>query len=183
MTYCGKPKTCLSEPIPSPKIYVACLSSYVNGILYGKWIDASQEIEALRKEIKQMLADSPMPGAEEFAIHTFEGFFCLSIEGYESIESVQEQAAFILEHGELGGRLIAYYGEVEAARTALEEYYRGEYDSELEYAIQLFDECYLNGLPEFVRFYLDYEKFQRDIFIDDYFSIEVRGRCHVFESH
>jgi antirestriction protein len=57
-----------SDP-KTPRIYVACLSAYNNGHLHGWWIDADQEPDALWLDIEEMLADSPMDDAEEWAIH------------------------------------------------------------------------------------------------------------------
>ncbi|MDR0779720.1 MAG: antirestriction protein ArdA, partial [Pseudomonadales bacterium] len=57
-----------------PRIYVACLAAYNNGILHGAWLDAAQEPEALQNEVRDMLAASPIAGAEEWAIHDYEGF-------------------------------------------------------------------------------------------------------------
>lgn len=58
----------------SPRIYVACLSSYNAGRLYGRWIElAGMDGDDIRAEIDAMLKDSPMPGAEEYAVHDFEG--------------------------------------------------------------------------------------------------------------
>jgi len=172
--------TSLSSTKLRPAIYVACLASYVNGILYGDWLDASQPVEDIQEQIKQLLAKSPMPDAEEFAVHDFEDFGPLSIDEYESIQEIQEKAAFIVEHGELGTELLAYSGNPEDAKKVLENCYVGEYESELDYAIHLFDECYLPDIPKNIQFYIDYDKFCRDIFINDYFSVEVEGRCHVF---
>ena len=167
-----------------PQIYVACLSSYTNGILYGEWLDATQEVEDIQEQIKQLLANSPMPNAEEFAIHDCMGFGSLSIGEYEGIEEVQEKALFILKHGELGAEVMAHYNaDVAYAKEALEEYYVSEYESELDYATELFDELYLHGIPKHVQGYIDYEKFQRDIFIDTYFSLDVKGSCHIFRQY
>jgi antirestriction protein len=123
-----------------------------------------------------------MPGAEEYGIHDAEDFGYLGIGEYESIESIHQKACFIVEYGELGAKLLAYYcsADIEVAKEALKNYYMGEYGSELEYAIHLFDECYLDTLPDSVQVYIDYEKFQRDIFRGDYFSLNVNGACHVF---
>lgn len=62
--------------VSAPRIYVACLAAYNNGILYGKWIDADQDADSIRLEIQIMLAGSPVPRAEEWAIHDYEGFCC-----------------------------------------------------------------------------------------------------------
>ena len=89
----------------TPQIYVACLASYNNGILHGKWIDADQDASSIYDEIHEMLADSPIEGAEEFAIHDFQGFGGARIDEYDSINDVAELAAFIVKHGELGAEL------------------------------------------------------------------------------
>lgn len=44
-----------------PRIYVACLASYNNGCLHGAWIDADQDADAIRTEIRAMLKASPYP--------------------------------------------------------------------------------------------------------------------------
>jgi len=56
----------------------------------------------------------------------------------------------------------------------------GKYDSEVAYAEELFDECYLHEVPESVRYYIDYEKFARDLFMGDYYYDEDTG--YVFRS-
>ncbi len=111
------------------RIYVACLAAYNNGILHGHWIDATQEADDVRAEISAMLKTSPVPGAEEYAIHDYEGFEGARIEEYSGIDEVCALAAFIAEHGELGGKLAAYYGNVDDAREAIEDHYAGEYPS------------------------------------------------------
>ena len=167
-----------------PRIYIACLSSYVNGIHYGAWVDAAQPVEDIQEQIKQLLAKSPMPDAEEIVVHAFEDFGSLSIGEYESIEAIQEKASFIVEQGELGAELLANYGgNLADAEEALNDYYVGEHESELDYSIHLFDECYLHEIPENIQYYVDYDKFCRDIFINDYFSIKVDGKYHIFINH
>jgi len=135
---------------------------------------------AIYAEIQQMLAASPIPNAEEWAIHDYEDFGSYSLNEYEGISSVCEIAAFIEEHGELGIEVAAYLGDLNSAQEALENNYHGEYDNELDFATNLFDDCYSNDLPENIKYYIDYEAFCRDIFISDYYSIEIAGKCHVF---
>jgi hypothetical protein len=97
-----------------------------------------------------------------------------------SIESVQRMAVFILKLGEQGSELLAYYGDVNSARDAWINHYHGEHDNELEFAIQLFDRLYMAAIPEAAQAYIDYAFFRRNIFISDYFSLEVKGKFHVF---
>ena len=88
----------------NPRIYVACLAAYNNGHLYGAWIDADQDANEIRDEIAAMLARSPIKGAEEYAIHDYEGFEGVPIKEYASIDSVARMGAFIAEHGALAPR-------------------------------------------------------------------------------
>lgn len=80
-----------------PRIYVACLAAYNNGYLHGAWIDADREPWAIWANIRDMLARSPIPDAEEHAIHDYEGFEGVRIAEYADIERVSEIAAFIGE--------------------------------------------------------------------------------------
>ncbi|HAT8649762.1 TPA: antirestriction protein ArdA, partial [Legionella pneumophila] len=83
----------------TPQIYIACLAAYNNGILHGEWIDATQDVSTIYNEIHEMLANSPIEDAEEFAIHDFEGFGGTQIGEYDSINDVAELAFFIMKHG------------------------------------------------------------------------------------
>jgi len=82
-----------------PRIYVACLAAYNNGRLHGAWIDANQSADDIAAEVQTMLAASPEPGAEEWAIHDYEGFGELRLSEWESFERVASIAAGIAEHG------------------------------------------------------------------------------------
>lgn len=93
--------------IETPRIYVACLAAYNGGTLHGCWIDAAQDVEDIWREIRQMLASSPEAGAEEWAIHDYEGFGPLRLIEFEGIENVHKLARFIDEHGEIGAALLA----------------------------------------------------------------------------
>ena len=52
-------------------IYIACLASYNGGILQGAWVDLElcQDEEDIQEGIDWVLATSPEPGAEEWAMH------------------------------------------------------------------------------------------------------------------
>jgi antirestriction protein len=164
----------------TPKIYVACLAAYKNEKLHGRKINPTQEVEAIREEIQQMLSESPIAGAKEFVIHDFEGFGSLRLGKCESIESVHAKAIFIVRHHELGAELLVYHGDIESAQDAIENHYHGEHESQIEFAIQLFDSCHMDSIPEPIQCYIDYAAFKRDIFLGDFYSIEVGGKTHVF---
>lgn len=161
------------------RIYVACLAAYNNGILHGRWIDAQQDESAIWDEIKAMLAASPMPDAEEHAIHDYEGFEGATVSEYEGIAEIAALAAFIAEHGALGGELIEHFGDVDAARDAIEDRYAGEYESVADFAEELTEQT--TEIPDSLRYYIDYERMGRDLAISDVTAIETSvEQVHVF---
>ena len=74
--------------------------TYNNGILHGQWIDANQSETELYQAIKKVLASSPIPDAEEWAIHDYESFGSISISEYEDIATISALANLIEEHGD-----------------------------------------------------------------------------------
>ena len=73
-----------------PRIYIASLSDYNAGRLLGRWIDANQSAEKLHADIREMLAESKEPPAEEWAIHDYEGFGTLRLSEFASVDDVAE---------------------------------------------------------------------------------------------
>ncbi|MBO6814546.1 MAG: antirestriction protein ArdA [Rhizobiaceae bacterium] len=47
-----------------PRIYVACIASYNNGRLHGKWIDATTDVEEMQEEVSKVLASSKFPNVD-----------------------------------------------------------------------------------------------------------------------
>lgn len=164
------------------RIYVACLAAYNNGILHGAWIDANQDENAIHGEIAKVLKASPIKDAVEYAIHDYEGLEGVQLSEYSGIAEVLELAAFISEHGALGAEAINHFGDIEAAETALEDHYYGEYRSLAEFAEQLTEVTM--QIPENLRFYIDYVVMARDLEINDVIAIETGFEAvHVFWSH
>ena len=124
---------------PKPRIYVASLADYNEGRLHGAWIDAAQTSSEIMDAVRAMLRDSPSLGAEEWAIHDYEGFGPLSIHEYEDFETVARVAAGIVEHGEGFG---AYAEFIDCDADLLDGYedaYMGEYESGAELAEELLE--------------------------------------------
>lgn len=163
------------------RIYVACLAAYNNGILHGKWIDATEGEGAIWEGINAVLKSSPIEDAEEWAIHDHEGFGGLGIGEYSSVESVVEMAEFMEHHGELGSQLVAYLGDMDSARVALGEHYIGQYETVADFAEELTEQG--APIPDNLRFYIDYDKMARDMKTNDLIVIETGYReQHLFWS-
>jgi antirestriction protein len=164
-----------------PRIYVACLAAYNNGQLHGTWIDADQSADAIHEEIRATLAASPIPGAEEWAIHDYEDFGGIDLSEYEGIDRVAEIAALLVEHGDAFAAWYSYDPYAEA--SDFQDAYRGEYDSEEAYAEELVDDTgMLAEVPENLRYYFDYERFARDLFMSGMRSVRSgHGTIYVFD--
>ena len=128
-----------------PRIYVACLASYNAGTLHGKWINANQDADDIAAEVTAMLAESPEPGAEEWAIHDSEGFYGLKLGESDSWEAVATLAASLAEHGPAYAAYIDCVGADYATSEGFEDAYRGNYDSEEGFGWEFYTDC--NGDP------------------------------------
>lgn len=169
----------------SPRIYVACLAAYNNGRLHGEWIDAAQSADELHDAVRAMLAASPEPGAEEFAIHDFEGFGEFRVGEYESLERVAAVANGIAEHGEAFAAWLSY----DQDRDPLDELtfcdaYRGEWDSLRAYAENLAEDIGLYDAAEKAGSHyvtVDIDMLTRDLDIELHTVETSQGGVFVFD--
>lgn len=127
-----------------PRVYVACLAAYNAGILHGAWIDANEGTAYLQQEIAAMLATSPEPDAEEWAIHDHEGFGSCQLGEGESLDTVSQLARLMDEHGGIFDAAYAITGTLDAAIELL-DHYAGHHDTEEDFA---YDLCESLGLLE-----------------------------------
>ncbi|RWI96378.1 MAG: antirestriction protein ArdA [Mesorhizobium sp.] len=115
------------------RFYAACLASYNNGVLHGRWIDASDDVDAMQDEINGMLRESRFPnvtvdcvacdGTGEKTFHNSETGdtrqgACPTCNGSGSVPSAEEWAIHDFEglpsgFGEYCGlQTIADYAEI-----------------------------------------------------------------------
>jgi antirestriction protein len=85
----------------------------------------------------------------------------------------------------LASRLFIHYNrELDDTVEALLHQYLGAYESELDFVALIFNQSYLKeDLDDTVEPYINYQRFRRDIFERDYFSIRVAGKSHIFMRH
>ena len=164
------------------RIYVADLAAYNNGVMHGTWIEVSGDPDSIRDEIQGMLNASPMAGAEEHAIHDYEGFAGYPVAEYENIDVLCQIAEFISEFQEFGGELLNVVGGLDEARRIVDEGYCGFYESLADYAQELTEQC--GEVPEHLAPYIDYEAMGRDMELNgDLLAIEVGfQKIHVFHN-
>ena len=180
MTTCNAQETAAPRRPERPRIYVACLAAYNAGHLHGRWIDASEPDE-VREGVRAMLAASPEPDAEEYSIHDHEGFEGCRISEWASFDLVCELADFIDQHGRLGARLYAHFGDsLDEARAALDNY-AGEYRCLADFAEEITRESGTE-IPKALEYYIDWGAMGRDLELNgDVFTVTLGfDEVHVF---
>jgi antirestriction protein len=170
-----------------PRIYVASLSDYNAGRLHGRWIDATQDVDIIDGEIQAMLAASPEPVAEEYAIHDHEHFGGLAIGEYQSIDTVARLARGMVTHGPAFVAWAEHLGTSEwgSDLDRFEDAFLGEWESAVDYAGSLLDDMGIDTEafgPEWLSPYIhvDLDAFARDLSYDIN-VIEHDDRVYVFE--
>jgi antirestriction protein len=164
-----------------PRIYVACLAAYNNGWLHGAWIDVEDDAQAVRAQVRTMLAASPVADAEEYAIHDHEGFGQVEIGEYAGLDRVAEIAGFLRDRGALGALVLEHFcGDLEAATRALDDQYRGQFASLADCFQELTEETMT--IPEALRLYVDWDAMGRDAVLGgEVFTVETaHHEVHVF---
>lgn len=177
------------EPRERPAIYVASLADYNAGRLHGRWIDAAQEAERLHEEVAAILAASPEPLAEEWAIHDYDNFGPLRLSEHESLERVSVIGRGIAREGVAFAHWAAI-SESEDADLAegFNERYLGYWGSLDEYAEHLLDDLGYIGMvaravPESLLNYVqvDFAAYGRDLELGgDLTTSEGDGGVYLF---
>lgn len=177
------------EMRPRPRIYVASMADYVDGRLHGSWLDVTGDPDELNEGVRTMLAGSRLPGAEEWAIHDYEGFAPLRLGEHESLERIARIGQGITQHGEAFKHWTAITG---SARLDLiesfEDAYNGHWETVEAFAESLWadlgyqetlDQAIPDNLQSYVRF--DTAAFARDMELGgDIITSEGDGGVYIF---
>jgi len=176
-----------------PMVYVASLSDYTNGILHGRWVDMTNELDEIDSQVSEMLEHSPTAEqygepAEEMAIHDYSGFGAWAPGEHSRLSTIHEVAQAMTEHGEAVTAWIAYLGEdpAVAIRSFLDAY-EGHWERIEDYAQHLLDEYGLTITVDplswegYVSFNID--AFVRDLSIEMYVHERDDGSIDVFNPH
>ena len=156
----------LTRAIPthdSPAIYVACLASYNEGTLYGRWISLEwcTDTDEIRQAIAEVLKGSPTPGAEEYAIHDSQGLPDFLGENewpdLEDLNSFAEVSANVDDRE-------PYLMACDDARKVLTEdefrdCYHGHYSSTAQFAEEYYEgQGVLRDLPTELAYAIDWDR-------------------------
>ena len=159
-------------PAPDrPRIYVACLAAYNAGHLHGRGLRRATP-SPCRRKCNAMLAASPEAGADEWAIHDYEGFEGCPISEWASFDDG-------LRAGRLHPRawrawrqtLPPFRRDLDEARSALRTM-PGQFRSAAEFAEATDHARPARAIPQGLSYYIDWEALARDM--------ELNGEIIVF---
>ena len=179
----------------TPQVWIGCLAAYNSGELHGKWVEASNldELERARAEV---IRSSPVwrrgECAEEHAVMDYDGFgdLAATLGEWPDFQILAAVAQGIEQHG---AAFIAYIDTCEPTLNVdiadgFEDAYRGEWDSERDYAEHEIGELGLAGveqIPDSLLPYIDMEMVVREIFRHGSMSSRDNpaGGIYVFETN
>lgn len=170
-----------------PRIYVASLADYNAGRLHGVWLDADDELEDLHAGIDAMLANSIEDGAEEYAIHDFDGFGAFRVSEYDTIGVVSKIAQGIRDQGAAFSHWADHVGTSDPDELdRFEDHYLGRWDSTEAFVEELIDDFGINRMLDEIptpwRYYIhiDTKTLARDL-ESDYVISEDGDGIYLFE--
>ena len=152
---------------------------YVDGIpTKGMWIDLEDVADF--DEVKEQLVEGGFITEDydgDILVADIEG--AIATQCYTSAHDYFDMTLYksIMDDVDSGGLdegAVAAYIDMQGITywsiTDFEDSYQGEADSEVAFAEQLLEDCGdLDAIPESLRYYFDYEKYARDLFITDFY--------------
>jgi len=163
------------------KIAVTDLKDYNEGILRFEWLDleeysTAEEIVCFIEKFLQKRSKETGELHEEWFISDYEEF--VNLGEYPSLEDIEKAVMLSKTHG--WEAVKAYYESFQEL-DRFEEAYLGVWDSEENFAYDTAHDIYTEEQLGPLEPYIDWERYARDLFINDYVSETLpRGKIAVF---
>lgn len=163
-----------------PRVYIADLAAYNDGKLVGEWInlsDYSDGSEVMEKidELLKKWSKKAGEEREEYAVHDYENFSANLYSEYMSKESFDKVIKSYNVSKTTGipadviATIVREYNPDDIEEW-INEHYEGEFNSDTDLAYHYVEQ--LGGVKELgertTDMYFDYEKFGRDLSINDF---------------
>lgn len=146
------------------KIYVGTYHKYNCGNLFGEWVDITDyaDKDDFYAYCAELHKDEEDP---EFMFQDYEDI----PEIFISESWVSEKLWGIPDHIDMDAfaAFVDNYGldpDDDEIFDKFDDSFQGSWDSLEAYAENYFDDVYLHEIPEYLRCYIDYEKFTRDFY-------------------
>lgn len=152
-------------------LYVGTYAKYNNGSISGAWVDLT-EVSTLNEFYEICAGLHSDESDPEYMFQDYQGFpsslYCESSarEIFTVLEYINENLT--------DKPLEAIFGFLEHGReiSEFENCYIGPYDSERSFSDEYFDDIYLSQVPKSIQYYINYQSFCDDLFINDYTYID-----------
>lgn len=149
-----------------PAVYVGTYGKYNDGSLAGMWVDIDSfyDYDGFIEFCKAIHSDEEDP---EFMFQDFQNFpsgYYSECFGEETFDKIKEFCD--CDNKDALEAYIDYHGDAEG----FEDRYKGEWDSEEDFAWHIANECYSEVLNGPLGNYFDIEAFARDLFFDYHFE-------------
>jgi antirestriction protein len=167
----------------SARIYVGTYAKHNQGSIKGAWLDLGdyadlEDFLAACRELHHDEADA------EFMYQDWGGIPAGMITECHINETVWEWLE--LEQDDLD-MVAAYRNEIDQSEDdigRIRDAFQGVYDSQLDYVYEWVESTgMLDGLPEQVSRYFDFESFARDVFMGDVIGANHGGKLYVFSNY
>ena len=151
------------------RIAITDLKDYNEGILRYEWLDLEQRSTAslISSFIEEFLAKRSRETHslhEEWFVTDYEEF--VNLGEYPNLSEIENAVKLGKQYDWESVSL--YYG-MNGSLDDFEEAYNGTYDSEEDFAYDIAHEVYSEQELGQLSIYIDWEKYARDLFINDYF--------------
>lgn len=97
----------------------------------------------------------------------------------ENLDTFTKMVVLIVKYKRLGKMLLHYFDNAEKAKHALEEAYIGDFMNKLMFTYRYVEK--LGPIPEPLDVYIDYPRLAEDLFMNEFYAVEVGDRTHVFK--
>jgi len=182
-------------------VEIACKGAILAGDLTREWIEVPDSYQDLKDLVDDYLASSPYADNNpdrEFVITDIESddpngsiYDLLTLSDLDLDDLIDLSAL----HQTGGLTAIAWYQETfDPNPSSFEDLYCGSFDKRSDFIGELWDQgllCDLGSLPDrqlqyvqqFLDSYIDFDKLERDLFIDDYACFYWQDQCHVYRRY
>jgi antirestriction protein len=135
---------------------------------------------SLMTQLKEKLGNYLLSDTSKMAMYDGSYVRTSHLHHLSNSQKVLKIANFIAHHHKLGIALLSYlHGDIKKAEQKMQKSYQGIFKNTLEFTYQHIKK--IDPAPCYLEAYIDYERFTKDLFIDEFFALEVEGKTHVFK--
>lgn len=184
-----KTTTAVNDSYFDFKVWIGNLHKYNCGELAGEWIDfMALDIDEINEKIEEICYNPETDGQDEYFIADYECNFNHNFGEYESIDDLKEFADLLAEIED------EYDDNAPDIINAYDECIGGDMKNILDYEYYIYPDCndmtdmayeyiestgMLDGVPETLARYFDYESFGRDMGYEGSYSFQDCGCIEV----